>query len=180
MLMAEITTIARPYAKAAFELARDQTKLAEWSKVLQFFGEVAADRSVVVLLKHPDATPALLANFFIQISKKYIFPEGERFLRYLSDKRRLNALPEISRLFDRYRQQFERVANVEIVTAEPLSNEYQQQFIEALKKRLGRTVVLRSVLDPSLIGGAIVRIGDMVIDGSVRGRLAKLADALVA
>jgi F-type H+-transporting ATPase subunit delta len=173
--MSQALTLARPYARAAFAIARDGGKLAGWSDALGFAARVAADPQVAALLGHPrlgrDDAVALLA------------PEGADaafadFLGLLFDNRRLPLLPEIAGLYDELRLESERVVKARVTSATALPAAELESIKAALKKRFGREVEVESAVDAALIGGAVIDAGDVVIDGSVRGRLARLEQAL--
>ena len=178
--MAEKSTIARPYAKALFALAREQKKLPVWSEVLSTAAAVVADERVAKLLGSPRVTPVQLADFVVDVSTQALAKSGgldesaRNFIGTLAANRRLGLLPQIAVLFEHLRAESENTADVTVTSATPLSAEQQQQYAEALKKRLKREVRLHTEVDSSLLGGAILRADDLVIDGSLRGRLERL------
>lgn len=176
--MAEKTTIARPYAKAAFELAFQTGMLQEWSNALAFAVLVAEDPQMAALIRSPRITTERAAELFIELSGERLNAEVRNFIRALAENRRLDFLPEIATLFEQYRAEAERTIEVQLISAAPVSDEQRQKFAASLKERLKRNVELKVETDPSLLGGAVIRAGDMVIDGSVRGRLSQLAAAL--
>lgn len=178
--MAEKSTIARPYAKAAFGLAFDQHSLAAWSDALAVAGQVAADERVRKLLVSPHLTTADLAELFIAIMEPTvrqhagIDEQAGNFIRTLATNRRLGLLPEIRGIFEKLKSESENTADVTLTSAVPLDEELQRKYSSALRNRLRREVRLHTAIDPSLIGGAVLRAGDLVIDGSLRGRLERL------
>lgn len=176
--MAEKTTLARPYAKAAFELAFQTGRLQEWSNALAFAALVAEDPQMAALIRSPQVTKALAAELFIELGGECFDGEVQNFIRTLAENRRLGLLSEIATLFEQYRAEADATVEVELISAAPISDEQKQKFIASLKGRLKRNVELKAATDPSLLGGAVIRAGDMVIDGSVRGRLTRLATAL--
>jgi F-type H+-transporting ATPase subunit delta len=178
--MADKTTIARPYAKAAFAEARSDGLLAAWSTALHTAAAVVADPRVASLLGNPHVTPPQLAQMVLDIAGAALGEHGRNFVQTLAESHRLNCLPEIAALFDGYKDEAEGVADVTITSAAPLDATQQQKLAAALSRRLGREVRLQCVIEPDLIGGAVVRSGDLVIDGSVRGRLERIAHELVA
>lgn len=176
--MADRATIARPYARAAFAHAREAKDLAAWSKLLGSAAATVADTRVERLLNHPLVTGEQLVGLLADVSKKAAGAEGRNFLMTLAQNRRLGYLPEIAAQFEELRAEVEGVIDVEVVAAREIAAPQQKKITEALRRLLGREVRMQVRLDESLIGGAIVRAGDLVIDGSLKGRLARLGSAL--
>lgn len=176
--MAEALTIARPYAQAAFKFASTHSVLGDWSSMLSLMAAVADDTDVRALIDSPRLSESQLAELFIQIGGEHINEKFANFIRVLSENRRLSLLPEIAALFEIQRQQAEGAVQAELITAFPASEAQQQRIRDSLSKRLGRDIELTCTTDSSLLGGAIVRAGDLVIDGSVRGKLERLGSAL--
>ncbi|RUR35760.1 F0F1 ATP synthase subunit delta [Vreelandella populi] len=176
--MAEIHTVARPYAKAAFEHARDHDALDSWSQALGYLGAAVADDEVRRLLGSPKIENAKKVALLAEM-----FPEQQsdaltRFLEALADQGRLTALPSIAEQFEHLRAEHEQRIEVMVTSAYALTAEEQTKLASALKKRLNREISITTQVDKSLIGGVILRAGDTVIDGSVRGRLNRLSEAL--
>lgn len=178
--MVDSSTIARPYAKAAFEAASAQGRLGEWSEALRLAASVVADPRVEALLGNPRVTPAELAELVIGITGSRLDREGGNFIRTLAENHRLACLPEISSSFDELKARAEGVVDVSVTSAAPLDQALQGRLGAALERRLKRKVRLHCATDPSLIGGAVLRAGDLVIDGSLRGKLERIAYALTA
>ncbi|HVN44337.1 MAG TPA: F0F1 ATP synthase subunit delta [Steroidobacteraceae bacterium] len=178
--MADRLTIARPYARAAFEEARANGQLPSWSEGLQVATEIVRDPRVAELLGDPRVTSEQLAQLFIDIAGPKLGTEGANFVRTLAANHRLHFLPEISELFDHLKDEALGVADVTITSAAPLDGRQQQTLSGALERRLKRKVRLHCETDPRLIGGAILRSGDLVIDGSLRTRLNRIAYELTA
>jgi F-type H+-transporting ATPase subunit delta len=178
--MADKSTIARPYAKAAFEEARDRGRLGPWSQTLRTAAAVVGDSRVESLLGNPHVTPAQLAGLVGEIAGPQLDEEGRNFLRTLADNHRLAVLPEIAALFDELKAEAEGVIDVTVTSAAPLDEAQRGQLAEALERRLRRSVRLQCATDPALIGGAVLRAGDLVIDGSLRGKLERIAYTLTA
>ncbi len=191
--MAERTTIARPYAKAIFEVALQRDDLFIWSEVLRRAALVVQDKRMHALLFSPHVTADRLVELISSIVKEIeslgeavvvtVWGEsveefGESFLQLLADNYRLDLLPEISAIFDRLRAAAERIVDVSVTSAVPVSDAVQDKIKVALEQRFGRRVRLEFDTDPSLLGGAILQADDLVIDGSVRGKLEKLAAAM--
>ena len=173
--MSQALTLARPYARAAFGIARDEGAFAAWSQALGFAAHVAADPRVAGVLCNPklsdDEAVALL-------SAPGAGETVARFLRMLSGNRRMALLPEIAGLFEELRHEAERVVKATVTSAVALPDAELESIRDALRKRFGREVELETAIDESLIGGALIDAGDVVIDGSLKGKLARLQSAL--
>jgi F-type H+-transporting ATPase subunit delta len=175
--MSSAITLARPYARAAFELARSSGTLGEWADKLDFAAAVAADSRVASLLGNPNLKSADL--------QALLLPNGEPpdsafagFIGTLAGNRRLIALSEIAQLFGNFKREHEKVLRVTVRSAVAVETAQADALRAALKKRFARDIELSTVIDPSVMGGAIIDAGDVVIDGSVRGRLARLQQTL--
>ncbi len=178
--MADKLTIARPYARAAFEEARGEDRLAQWSAALKVAARVVQDARVENLLGNPHVTPEQLAQLVIGIAGPDLGEHGANFVRTLADNRRLAYLPEIAAQFDTLKDAAQGVADVTVTSATALDETLQSKLSQALEKRLKRKVRLHCAVDPHLIGGAILRAGDLVIDGSIATRLERIAHELTA
>lgn len=180
--MAENLTLARPYAKAAFELARDKGVLDGWSKALRTLASLTDDASVQALFTSPKATAALRAAIVTELcakAGKALDSQQVNFVKLLAEYRRLPLLPEIAADYETLRADAENVLEVELCAAKPVDTAEQARIGEALQAKFKRKITLKYVEDKSLIGGAVIRAGDTVIDGSVRGKLARLTAALI-
>ncbi|HEX7012205.1 MAG TPA: F0F1 ATP synthase subunit delta [Steroidobacteraceae bacterium] len=173
--MAEKVTLARPYAKAAFEVARERNSFARWSQMLAAGAAVVSDPRVERLLGNPRVPTSELTELVVAACGDSLDEPGRNFLETLSHNRRLDLLPHIAELFEGLRAEVENVADVHVTSAIELDQAQRDRLAAALKKRLKRDVRLHCDVDPSLIGGAIVRAGDFVIDGSLKARLERLA-----
>jgi F-type H+-transporting ATPase subunit delta len=178
--MADKITVARPYARAAFEEARARKVLGPWSESLQRAAAVVKDPRVQNLLGNPAVTNAELAEFVIDLAGPELDEQGRNFVQTLAENRRLAYLPEISTLFDELKDEAEGIVDVTVTSAAPLENGQRDALSAALQRRLKRQVRLHCETDPSLLGGAVLRAGDLVIDGSVRSRLDRIAYELAA
>ncbi len=176
--MAEFTTAARPYARAAFELAQESDQFEKWSKMLSFMAAVAHDPEMHALLDSPRLTGEQAAEMFNSICADHIDEGGQNFVKLLAENRRLVLLPEITALYDFYRSGAEGKIEAEVASAQEITKQQLAMIAGALKTRLGREVKLSVRTDPTLLGGAVIRAGDLVIDGSIRGKLGKLARVL--
>jgi F-type H+-transporting ATPase subunit delta len=180
--MAENAAIARPYAQAAFELARAAGQLEAWSDALQAAALVSQDAQVSALIKAPGTDAAKLVDLFSDIVKQVAPAAAEdnvaNLIRLLNENDRLQALPEISAAFDALKAETENRVEVVLTSALPVDESQQARIVQALKERFNRDVSLTVEIDPELLGGAMLRADDLVIDGSVRAGLEKLATTL--
>jgi F-type H+-transporting ATPase subunit delta len=182
--MADRSTIARPYARAAFEEARSGKRLGPWADAINTGAAVVQDSRVQRLLDHPRVTPAELAQLVIGIADGSSDQDGvtpvKNFVQTLAENRRLGYLPEIAEIFNELKDAEEGIVDVTVTSAAPLDQSQQLSLTEALARKLTRQVCLHPELDPTLIGGAVLRAGDLVIDGSLRTRLNRIATELTA
>jgi len=176
--MAERATIARPYAKAAFDYARGAGAFAAWSQGLKTAAGIVADPRVAGLIKNPQLTAADMAGLVADVAGDALDQAMRNFVQVLAENHRLLLLPEIAAHYEAERARVENTVDVEIVSAVPLSAAQRDTLSAALAKRLGRSVRMSQSIDPALLGGAVIRAGDMVIDGSLKGRLQRLGTAL--
>lgn len=176
--MTERVTIARPYAKAVFKLAQSQKRLPQWSEALGIAAAVVADARVGALLSSPEVSAEQLAGLVSEVGGEHLDEQARNLIATLAANRRLGYLPEIADRYEQLRAEAERTVEVTVTSAVELSAAQKNHYAEALAKRLGREVHLSCQTDPELLGGAVVRAGDLVIDGSVRGGLAQLAAAI--
>jgi len=176
--MAELSTLARPYAKAAFKYALEKNELAQWASQLATAAAVAADRGMEVVLNNPSLTAEQQARSVCDVCGDVLSDQVRNFIAILSANKRLALLPEIYELFSHYKANQEKSVDVEVVSAFDLADEARDRLAGALGKKLEREVKVRTTTDSSLLGGVLIRAGDLVIDGSVRGKLNKLAEAL--
>lgn len=175
--MSSALTLARPYARAAFESALSHAALASWAEKLAFAAEVAADPRVTALFGNPRLNGDQLASLFLPHGEKADTDFG-RFIGLLTDNGRLPVLPEIGVLFEQLKLESERTLKVRLRTAERVDAAQLEKISAALKRRFNRDIELSQSIDPKMLGGAIIDAGELVIDGSVRGRLARLEQAL--
>jgi F-type H+-transporting ATPase subunit delta len=176
----ETATIARPYAEAAFRLADEAGKLADWSAMLGNLAAVAADREVHAAMTDPNLSPEKVAGLFIAILAGKLSGEAENFVRVLAENRRLEVLPEIRTQYEALRNERENVVDADIYTAFELDDSQVAQLVTGLERKTGRKVKARVQLEKELIGGVKIVIGDKVIDASARAQLAALESALKA
>ena len=176
--MAERATIARPYAKAAFGYARDANAFAGWSQGLKSGADVVCDPRVAALTKSPQWTAAALVGLVNDVVGSKLDAGMQNFVRVLAENRRLLLLPEIAAHFEVLRAEVENTVDVEVVSAVPLDAAQRDKLQSALSARLKRRVRMQNSVDATLMGGAVVRAGDLVIDGSLKGRLDRLGTEL--
>jgi F-type H+-transporting ATPase subunit delta len=176
--MAEPTTVARPYAEAAFKLAEGSGALAKWSEMLAALATVSQDPRVRAAVGDPNLSDAKVAGLFISILS--LSGEGENFIRVLAENGRLDLLPEIRTQFHALRNVREGVIEAEVFSAFELSDAQLADLVQRLEKKTGRKVKAKVHLDKELIGGIKVVLGDKVIDGSARAQLSALETALKA
>jgi len=176
--MAELVTVARPYAKAAFKFAAEAKAFAEWSAMLGFAAAVMSDKTVAKALDNPQLTADKKAELFIKICGDKLSAPGKQFVHQLAQNKRLKALPQVSVLFEKLLAEQQRKQEVQVTSAYQLSAAEQENLKKVLAKKLGKEINLQSDVDKKLIGGVIIRAGDMVIDSSVRGKLQQLSHVL--
>jgi F-type H+-transporting ATPase subunit delta len=169
------TTLARPYARAAFQAARERDALAPWSERLAIAAITAADPGVEPLLKDPRLSREQLLELFSDIGQERFDDSFVNFLRVLVTYGRLELLPDIHAQYESLRREAEARVHVLVTSAHPVGDDEAAKLGERLKARFGRDIDLEIEVDPDLIGGAVIRAGDQVIDGSVRGRIERLA-----
>jgi F-type H+-transporting ATPase subunit delta len=178
--VAERATIARPYAKAAFDYARDARALAQWSQGLKLAAEIVADPRVTALVKDPEKLSREVADFIIAVAGDKLDAAMRNFVRVLTENHRLLLLPEIAAHYEALRSIAENTLDVEVVSAVALDAAQADKLSQALSTRLKSKVRTRNSVDPALLGGAVIRAGDLVIDGSLKGRLQRLATDLAS
>ena len=176
--MIEPTTVARPYARAAFEHARVAGDLAEWQTALMELAAIAAETKVAAAMRDPNQSAAQRASTLSRLAGEAVPPAVANLLATMADNGRLSLLPEVAMLFYELKQAAESTVAVHVTSAYPLSDAEVQQLVDTMQEKLARNITLTSETDPSLLGGALIRADDLVIDGSVRGRLNKLAGTL--
>lgn len=176
--MSSALTLARPYARAAFETALSHSTLPGWAEKLAFAAEVAADSRVFALFGNPRLSSRELASLFLPHGEKGD-SDFSRFISLLADNGRLPVLPEIGALFEQLKLESERTLKVHLRTAVRVDAPELEKIKAALKRRFDRDIELSQSIDPTMMGGAVVDAGEVVIDGSVRGRLARLEQALI-
>ena len=177
--MAEKSTIARPYAQAAFDIALEKVDLKGWSDMLQLVAAVTSDPAMQDLIGNPNIERDRIVDIIFDVCGDRLNETGRNFVKVLAENHRLDIVSEIAERYEQQRAEAEKTIQAEVTSAFPLSEAQIQAMTEGLKKRLGREVNLVTRIDDSIVGGAIIRAGDLVIDGSVSGQLEKLATTLM-
>jgi F-type H+-transporting ATPase subunit delta len=177
--MAETRTIARPYALAAFKQAKAEGKLAEWSEMISLLVTIAADPLMRGFISSPKVKSEQLAEVIIDVGGDALSDTGRNFVRVLAGNRRLSYLAGIKKIFEEERAGSEGRSRVEVTSAFELDDDQRQRIADTMSTRLGTEVDLTVRIDGSLIGGVVIRAGDLVIDASLRGRMSGLANLLL-
>lgn len=177
--MSELTTVARPYAQAAFDFAVEQADIANWQQMLAFASEVTSNETMQEMLSSAMA-PEQLAELFTKVCADQLNTQGQNLIKVLAENSRLAALPEISVLFNQLKADHDKEISVDVTSATELSDAQIASMSAALEKRLARKVKLNCNVDPELVAGVIIKAGDTVIDGSLNSKLNRLSDALQA
>ena len=176
--MAEATTIARPYANAAFDIANEKTELKVWSGFLAVMAQSVADEDIDAMIGNPSISDEQMISVLADIAGELVTTEAHHFLALLAENKRLTLLMDIAAIFEQLRAEAEQVMTAEVSSARALTPEQESNIAKALKKRTGRDVTLSVEVDESLLGGAIIRAGDLIIDGSALGKLNRLANVI--
>ncbi len=176
--MAELATIARPYANAVFELAKRESTLDQWSRMLNVLGATTENETVALLLDSPDLPSSAKAFRLAEVCGEELDDRGKKFLQALAEHDRLTLVPEVREQFEILRAEEQKSLDVEVISAFDLTEAQSENLKAALNRKFEKDISIETRVDASLIGGAIVRAGDVVIDGSLRGKLNKLADTL--
>ncbi|MDA1207272.1 MAG: F0F1 ATP synthase subunit delta [Proteobacteria bacterium] len=178
MAEAELATVARPYARAAFSTALDLGQLGQWAVMMKLLSAAVQSPEVEARLEDPALSGAAAAAVLVDLLEGDLSPEGSNFVRVLAEYDRLTLLPVIAEQFDVLKANHEKTIDVSVTSAYEMSDSEQTTLKEALHRRLQRTVALETYTDSALLGGVVIRTEDTVIDDSVRGKLEKLAGTL--
>lgn len=176
--MAEAITIARPYANAIFSIANERGELKAWSEMLAVFSQCAQDDDIASMIASPSVTDEQMIDLLSNVTGEAVSDEAKHFLMLLSENNRLPLLSDIAIIYEALRAEAEQVMTADVSTAKPLTEQQEANISAALKKRTGRDVTLNVEVDESLLGGAIIRAGDLIIDGSALGKLNRLANVI--
>ena len=169
--MAEKSTIARPYAQAAFDIAQEKSELKSWSDMLQLVAAVTSDATLQDMISNPTIEREKIIDVIVGVCGDKLNDAGKNFVKVLAENGRLNVVAEIAERYEWHRAEAEKTVEAEVTSAFPLSEAQITSVTEALKKRLGREVNLVAKIDDSIVGGAIICAGDLVLDRSVSGQL---------
>ena len=176
--MAEIATLARPYAEAVFDLAVEANNFDEWSTNLNFLATIIEDSTMATVIANPKVKKETLTQILFDICDEQLNEQGQNLVKMLIDYHRLPAIPEIARQFEQLKAQQQGYLKVNIASAYPVESSQQQEIKGILQKRFGKNVDIQMGVDKSLLGGWLIRAGDEVIDVSIRGRFEQLATEL--
>lgn len=176
--MAEAITIARPYANAVFAIAHEKGELKAWSELLAIFAQCATEPAMQSIITSPAVSDEQVVSALTEIANCTDNQDAKNFLALLAENNRLLLLADIAEIFEELRAEAEQSMSADVVSARALTAEQEAKISAALKQRLGRDVTLETSVDESLLGGAIIRAGDLVIDGSALGKLNRLANAI--
>jgi len=176
--MAELSTLARPYARAAFEYAREHQTLDAWAEQLATAAAVSADEAMAAVLRSPSLTSEEQARALTEVCGEVLDEPMRNLIQVMASNGRLSLLPEISSQFALLKANHEKSVDVEVFSAFEMDDSTRDKLATALGKKLERDIRVTTATDESLLGGVLIRAGDLVIDGSVRGRLNKLAEAM--
>ncbi|MGB0947724.1 MAG: F0F1 ATP synthase subunit delta [Pseudoalteromonas marina] len=175
--MSELTTVARPYAKAAFDFAVEAKSIDSWLAQLTFAAEVAKDETIVGYLSG-GVSVEQAQTLFLNVCGEQVDSQGQNFLKVMAENERLLVLPQVLEQFVALKAEFEQEITVDVTSAVKLKVAQTKTLSAALEKRLARKVKLNCIVDKSIVSGLIIQAGDMVIDGSVQGKLSRLATTL--
>lgn len=176
--MAELTTLARPYAKAVFADAQEKNSLDAWSSSLALLSVCSADENMAKVLSHPSLTASQQAQALLDVCGDKLNEAAKNLVAILAENKRLALLPEITALYEELKAKMQNAVDVVVTSAFALTDAQSAKLATALKAKLNCEVRMTSEVDESLVGGVIIRAGDLVIDGSITGKLSKLAEAM--
>ena len=176
--MAELTTLARPYAEAAYQRAKQTNSVKEWSDVLSFLSVLAQDRDLSAIIDNPRVGRDELTQLLLDIGQGIILDEAKNLLKLLITNGKLNLLPKIAALYEEHKAEDEGYVNVDLYSAYALTKAEQSKYSAMLEKQFNKKVNVVVSVDKSLIGGILAKAGDKVIDGSIRGQIHQLAKRL--
>lgn len=176
--MAEAITIARPYAEAVFRLALESKDLSQWSKILQIAAEIAQDDQIKLLVGNPLVSAMQLSELILEIGGKKFTREARNFIKLMVENKRVHVMPQVMELFEQLKAQHEGVLEAKIITAFKLEGGQLDKLVTDLEKKFNRKVEAQVSVNPEIIGGVKVEIGDEIFDASVRGKLEAMTIAL--
>lgn len=175
--MSELTTVARPYAKAAFDFALEKGAIEKWHEMIAFAAAVATDANMSSFLSSAETFDKKV-DVFVKVCGDNLDDNGQNFVRVMAENNRLSALPAVEKLFGEFRAEYEKEITVDVTSAVKLTKKQQDNLIKSLEARFERKVKLNCSVDAAIVSGLYIKAGDTVIDGTVRGKLDRLAHAL--
>ncbi|CAB0150881.1 ATP synthase subunit delta [Pseudidiomarina piscicola] len=175
--MSELTTVARPYAKAAFDFALEKSAIEKWHEMIAFAAAVANDEAMATFLSSAE-TLEKKVDVFINVCGEQLDDNAQNFVRLMAENGRLKALTAVEKLFSEFRSEHEKEVTVDVTSAVKLTKKQQENLAETLEKRFSRKVKLNCSVDAAIVSGLYIKAGDTVIDGTVRGKLDRLTHAL--
>ncbi|PHS25133.1 MAG: F0F1 ATP synthase subunit delta [Methylophaga sp.] len=176
--MAEAITVARPYAQAVFGIAHDKGELKEWSELLAVLSQCVAQPEVQSIISSPAVSDKQVIDLLSNVAGDLMTDDTGNFLAVLAENNRLQLLSGITVIYEELREDAEQMITADVTSALKLTAKQQKDISAALKKRLGRDITLNTSVDKTLLGGAVIRAGDLIIDGSALGKLNRLANAI--
>ena len=176
--MSELSTLARPYAEAVFRMAQGENDLAGWSSRVATLASIVSDAQVAALIADPAVSSDRVTGLIIDVAGASLGERGANFVKVLAENDRLSLLPEIGAQFETLKANAEGTVEATITSAQELTQAQIDELVAGLKAKFNRSVSVQVAVDPELIGGAVIAIGDQVIDGSVKGRLQRMSFAL--
>jgi len=175
--MSELTTVARPYAKAAFDYAVEHNAIDNWLAMLVFAAEVSKNETIKQLIKST-ANKEEVTKVFIGVCEEQLDQNGQNLIKLMAENNRLSLLPDVATLFSELKNEYEKTVEVAVTSAVELSAKQQDSLVQSLEKRLAKKVKLNCRVDESIVGGLLIKAGDTVIDSTIRGKLDRLATSL--
>ncbi|GHB71528.1 ATP synthase subunit delta [Psychrosphaera saromensis] len=175
--MSELTTVARPYAKAAFDFAVESGAVTQWHEMLNFAAEVAINDDIIAYLAGSHS-PEVTSDLFVKVCGEQLNEQGQNFIKVLAENGRLVALPAVAVLFEEQKALYENEIEVDVTSATEISEAHLTTLVASLEKRLARKIKLNCNIDSSVVGGLLIRSGDTVIDATIRGKLERLSNVL--
>ncbi len=178
--MSSELTLSRPYAKALFDLACEQNEIEQWHERLAFLSDLASNEEIALLIESPDISREQKADLMLALyGKKDSNSNSMNLIKLLAENDRLTILPAIYESFDLLKNEHDNTVEAELITASKVNKTYIEKVTKTLSERLGKKVIVNTSVDKDILGGAVIRAGDLVIDGSIKGKLAKLANTLI-
>ncbi|SES80037.1 ATP synthase F1 subcomplex delta subunit [Nitrosomonas marina] len=176
--MAEAVTVARPYAEAVYKLAVAKNKLSDWSNMLRDAADISQQEQIKGLIGNPVVSAKQLGELLLEIGKSRFNQEGRNFLLMLAENNRIGILPQISQLYEHLKSQHEGMLEATIISAFEMDSGQLKKLVASLERKFDRKIDAKVQVNPELVGGVIVEVGDEIFDASIRGKLQAMASAL--